>query len=1051
MSMKRREINFSRKLALLSVFFFQFSFISVSLAQNSSINGKVVDINKQPLPGVTIAVRGEKQISTTNIEGEYSIKVDKSKVLEFSFIGMVKQRITVSDKKILNIILLEDTKNLNEVVIVGYGVQKKSVVTGSIGRVTEENLEKLSPTRIDNVLKGQTSGVVITQASGQPGDGSRVRIRGVGTINDSEPLYIVDGMPIDGGIDFLNPTDIKSVEVLKDAASGAVYGARAANGVILVTTKAGTKGKLSVKYNFSYGVQNAWKKRSVLNASEYQMLINEEYINSGKSPIYSNPSGAGIGTDWQDETFYKNAPVVNHQVSINGGNDKGTYFLSFGQFSQDGIVGGNFNRSNYKRWNVRLNNTYNLFDATKERNFLSSASIGTNIAYARTLSKGIATNTEYGSPLGSALLLSPLLPVYASDPAATLAAYPFAIANSQGRIYSVAGDVFNEITNPLAQLQLPGAVGNSDKFVTSFWGELQLIDNLKFKSAFSSDLSFWGDDGWIPPYYLGSTNARTNSVVWSSMNRGFTWQVENTLSYQKKLFDKHNISILLGQSAKKNSGVHLWGQNYNLQSLDPEKANLGFALGVKADQETVGWTYYSTLASYFGRLSYNYDEKYMFEATVRRDGSSNFGPNNHWATFPALSAGWVITQESFMSSRPEWFDLFKIRASWGKNGNERIGQFKYTTTMQSNNNYTLGSGDSEAINVGIKPAGMPNADLRWEESEQSDIGLEAKLFNSALNLTVDLFKKRTNGMLMQMPLPQYIGDTPPVGNVGIMDNSGIEFDMSYRFKVSDLNVSLSANASYIKNVLVDLGNSNGWANYDNIQNIGTITRAQNGEEFPYFYGLKTAGIFQTAQEVATYTKDGVLIQPKAVPGDVRFVDINGDGSINDADKTKIGKGMPDWTYGFTISFDWKGFDLSAFFNGTVGNDVFDATRRLDLLSVNLPSYMLNRWTGPNTSNTIPRMALTDDNSNWLSSDLYVCDGSYLRLRNLQVGYTLPSHFTKLFFVNNLRFYFSAENLMTFTSYRGFDPEISSGGTSLGVDRGVYPQAKTISVGASISF
>ena len=565
-------------------------------------------------------------------------------------------------------------------------------------------------------------------------------------------------------------------------------------------------------------------------------------------------------------------------------------------------------------------------------------------------------------------------------------------------------------------------------------------------------MAFWGNDGWIYPYYLGKSNSQTQSSAWSGMNRGYTWQLENVLSYDKT-FGRHSVSVILGQSAKKYQGRTLWGKNYNLQSLDPDKANINFGQGTKADQEATGQAQpFSTLASMFARNNNNNAESYMFQTTIRRDGSSNFGPNNKYAVFPSLSLGWNITNEKFMEKRPEWLTSMKLRASWGKNGNERIDAFRYTAIMNSGNNYIFGANGNEAIVVGAKPNGLPNPDLKWEETSQTDLGLDFGFLGNALTFTVDWYKKKTDGMLMQMPLPAYVGDTPPMGNVGKMENSGIEMDLSYRFQVSDLNVKFGANASYLKNKLIELGNAEGWANYDAIQNIGTITRAENGEPFPFFYGKKTAGIFQSWDEVNSYVNSkGEKIQPNAQPGDVRFVDANGDGKIDDADRVKIGKGMPDWTVGFSIALDWRGFDLNAFFQGTIGNDVFDGSRRIDLKSINLPSYMLDRWHGEGTSNKYPRLSEYDENGNWLSSDLYIKDGSYLRLKNIQLGYTLPKAVTTKFFVQNLLVYVGAEYLFTIRGYDGFDPEFSSGGTSLGGDKGVYPQAKTFTVGANITF
>ena len=457
----------------------------------------------------------------------------------------------------------------------------------------------------------------------------------------------------------------------------------------------------------------------------------------------------------------------------------------------------------------------------------------------------------------------------------------------------------------------------------------------------------------------------------------------------------------------------------------------------------------ATLASLFTRASYNYDERYMLQVTVRRDGSSRFGANNHYAVFPSFSLGWNLTNEKFMEKRPEWLTSTKVRFSWGKNGNEKIGNFKYTVLTSANNNYLFGSGEN-MVN-GVKASGLANPDLKWEESEQLDLGIDFGFFNNALTFTADYYKKTTNGMLMEMNIPSYVGESKPIGNVGKMENSGVELEAAYKFRVRDWNFRVAGNLSYLKNELIEYGNDSGWANLDSFQGIGTITRAQNGMPFPYFYGYKTAGVFQNEAEIKAYTdKNGNMIQPNAVPGDVRFVDLDGNGVIDDNDRTDIGKGMPDWTYGLNLNVAWKNFDLSMMWQGTIGNDVFDATRRVDITTSNLPTWMLGRWTGEGTSNTYPRFVL-GDNVNWQSSDLYVYDGSYLRLKNIQLGYTLPEALTRKVFISSLRVYVAAENLLTFTKYHGFDPEISSGSTSLGIDRGVYPQAKTWTVGVNVAF
>jgi TonB-linked SusC/RagA family outer membrane protein len=1043
---------------------FLFCFALIAFAQTIEVKGTVVSgTDNEPLPGVNVTVRGNTVTGAiTDLNGNFQITAPTGAVLSFSYIGFQSQNVSLNGRRELRVVLQEDSEQLSEVVVIGYGTQKKSVVTAAIARVSADDLAEIPPTRVDNVLKGLAAGVTATSSSGQPGEGSRIRIRGIGTYNNADPLYIVDGMPIEGGLDYLNPSDIQSIEVLKDAASGAVYGARAANGVILVTTKTGGVKAARVNYDVSFGWQNPWKHRDVLNATEYAVMMNEGSVNSGAGIIYADPYSYGKGTDWQKEVFNANAPMSNHQLSISGGSEKIDYYLSMGYFTQEGIVGGNYGRSNYQRMTLRSNTNYTLFDDMKERSFLNKLKIGVNASYARVKSTGITTNSEFGSPLGSALMLSPILGVYAENEQATLDQYSSIAAFTpvrdpqNGRLYMIAGPDYNEITNPLANLSLPASKGWSHKFVANFYAELNLWDNLKFRSSYGVDLSFWGSDGYTKKYYLTANNYADRSSVSSSSSRGTVWQLENILSYDKT-FGKHSVAVVLGQSAKKTTGRSLNGYARDMIEEDPSRVNLDFTTGLQANGDRNAWggmTEPATLASLFARVSYNFDERYMVQATIRRDGSSRFGPDKRYATFPSFSLGWNLTNEAFMTKRPEWLTSTKIRVSWGKNGNENIGNFRYTALTATGNNYDFGKG-TEVISIGTKPSILANKNLTWEESTQTDIGVDFGFFRNAWTLSVDYYVKKTTGMLMTMPIPQYVGESRPTGNVGEMKNSGLEFETSYRFSTKDWNFRIGANASYVKNELVNYGNDTGYANLDSSQGLGTISRAENGLPFPFFYGYKTDGIFQNYDQINSYTfttPEGAtqLIQPNAVPGDVRFVDTDGDGQITTADQTMLGKGMPDWTFGINLSVSWRDFDLSMLWQGTTGNKVFDATRRTDIKSANLPRYMLDRWTGEGSSNSLPRYEYADA-INWVSSDIYVKDGSYLRLKNIQLGYTLPKKLTKQVFISSLRFYVAAENLLTLTKYDGFDPEISSGGTSLGIDRGVYPQARVITVGANLSF
>lgn len=1027
-------------------------------AQNVQIKGVVIaGEDNYPLPGVNVVVKGTTNGSMTDLDGQFILSAPDKSILSISYIGYKPLEVVADASTTMRIVMYEDSELLDEVVVVGYGVQKKSVVTASIAKVSSEDLAATAPVRIDNALKGLAAGVTVTSSSGQPGAAAQIRIRGIGTINNSDPLYIVDGMPIEGGLDYLNPNDIASIEVLKDAASGAVYGARAANGVVLVTTKTGKEGRTKVTYDFSYGWQRPWTERDVLNATEYAIMMNEGAVNSGQAPKYNDPYSFGVGTNWQKETFNYDAPVMNHQVSVSGASEKINYLLSMGYYTQDGIVGGNYGRSNYDRLTLRSNTGYTLFDETKNRNWLNSLKITSNISYARIKSTGIETNSSFGSPLGSALALSPILGVYVEGQAAQdqldfysqYADFTPMYDPRNGKLYTMAGAEYNEMVNPLASLSLPGNKNWSHKFVANFSAELNIWDNLKFRTSYGADLSFWGYDGYTKLYYLTANNKATRTNAYSNKQDGLVWQLENVLMYDKTI-NEHSFSVLLGQSAKKSTGTQLGGNRFGIINLDRPYIDASNGLQENGEMGVYGGPKdEATLASLFARASYNYDERYMLQVTVRRDGSSRFGSNNHYAVFPSFSLGWNLTNEKFMEKRPEWLTATKVRLSWGKNGNENIGNFRYTVLTATGNNAIFGSGEN--LTNGVKAGGLANPDLKWEESEQLNYGLDFGFFNNSLTFSADYYKKTTNGMLMEMNIPSYVGESKPIGNVGKMENSGLELEAAYRFNVSDWQFRLGGNLTYLNNKLIEYGNDSGWANLDAFQGVGTITRAQNGKPFPYFYGYKTNGIFQNEAEVQAYKNtNGEMIQPNAVPGDVRFVDLNGDGKITDDDRTDIGKGIPDFTYGFNLNVAWNNFDMSMMWQGTIGNDVFDATRRTDISSTNLPLWMLGRWTGEGTSNKYPRFVI-GDNTNWQSSDLYVYDGSYLRLKNIQLGYTLPKNLLNKAFISSLRLYVAAENLFTFTKYHGFDPEISSGGTSLGLDRGVYPQAKTFTVGANLTF
>ena len=1041
------------------------------------VKGTVKDSAGEPVIGAAVVVEGTTNGTTVDLDGNFvfNTAVPSDAVLVVTSIGYKTAKVPVGNG-FVTVVLEEDSELLDEVVMIGYGVQKKAVVSAAISTVGTEMLDKVAAVRVDDALKGLTPGVNVTSNDGQPGSGSSIRIRGIGTINDSNPLYVVDGMPVENGIDYLAPGDIERIDILKDAASCAVYGTRGANGVILVTTKKGSKDRVSVSYDFNYGLSSPWRKSDVLNATEYAVMMNEAEITDGRMPMYADPYSFGEGTDWQDELFNWNAPQQSHQISISGTSGKNQYFVSAGYYSQDGIIGGNYDRSNYERFTARVNDQYTVFDATDDRSWLNKMNLNVNVSYSRTITKGISTNSEFGSPLGSAIALSPLLSVYV-DPADEQAVidyykhnpdtdlvdengapmYPYysdynLVRSKDGRLFTVPGADFSEMVNPLADLSLPGQVNNYDRFIAGGEIAFQLYDGLTFKSSVNADLQFGGWDGWTPNHFLGGTRKQGYSSVYGGMSRGITWQVENTLTYQKTFAEKHNLTVMVGQTALSNTGRQVGASRKYLIEEDPSKANLNFALSQPTENDGSGRLYEDyRLASLLARASYDYDNRYMIQATVRRDGSSRFGPDNRFAVFPSVSAGWNIKNESWMKDEAPWLSTLKLRASWGINGNDRIGNFRYAALTATGNNYVFGSGnlDNEDIINGVKTQTTPNSRLGWEKSTQTDLGVDLGFFGNSVLFTADYFYKYTSGMLMEMPVPSYLGESKPIGNVGTMSNSGVELDLSYRYSVGDFNMTVGVNASHIRTTLIDAGNEEGEFFNGSMHMMGSVSRGANGMVYPHFYGYETDGIFQNWDEVNSYVgPDGKRIQPDAVPGDLRFVDQNGDGLIDtDNDRTIIGKCAPDWTYGLHASAEWKGVDFSMVWQGVAGNSIFDATMRTDSPKMNRPAWILGRWTGEGTSNEIPRFSIDDKNKNWSTiSDFFIKDASYLRLKNITLGYTLPVKWTNTVFIKKFRVYASCENALTMTRYNGFDPEISGY-----VDKGIYPQSRTYMFGLNLTF
>ena len=1051
-----------------------------ALAQKNTFKGVVLDDLGEPVIGATVQVKGVKGAGAiTDLDGNFVIDADANQTLVITYIGYKDAEIRPSAN--MKITLKQDDKALDEVVVVGYGVQKKSVVTAAIAKVSTEDLAGKSPVRVDNALKGLAAGVNVTSSSGQPGEGSKVRVRGTGTINNSDPLYIVDGMPIEGGLDYLNPSDIESIEVLKDAASGAIYGARAANGVILVTTKKGKMGKAQINYNFSYGWQSAWKKRDVTSATDYAILQNERAVNGGQAPVFADPYALtdsngkainGFGTDWQNLVFNDNAPVQNHEVSISGASEKINYYLSMGYYKQEGIVGGNYGQSNYERLSLRSNNIYNVMDASKERNFLNKLDVTVNMAYTRVKSTGISTNSEFGSVLGSALYMAPTLAPTVTDGNVAKSYYDKLedpnVYDSEGKVigtrdfyeiprdangnyYTIPGmaGTYQEMNNPLAMMSIPAAKNWSHKFVPKFSIDLQLWDNLKYHFTYSADLSFWGTDSYVASkYYLSGNNKQTHTSASKSSSKGINWQVENTLTYDKTI-GKHSFAVVLGQSAMKNKSDYLGGSRWNLVNVN--KPSIDYATGnyvqtIVTDEEgkiisvgtpTIQHSVYGgnnvvhTISSLFGRISYNYDEKYMFQATVRRDGSSRFGPGHKFGVFPSVGGGWNVHEEKFMEPTRKFLNEFKLRASYGLLGNENIGLYKYQSMIDASN------GNESSF-------GNPN--LTWETVKMLDVGTDIRLFKD-LSITFDYYNKLTTDLILEPPI-SYIGGTKKTYlNSGSLRNRGWELDFVYGTQVTkDFSFSIHGGLSHNENKIEELFGGP----YDNGSKIHKEGYALNS-----FYVYPTQGLLQEDDFVIDTNgdlvpKEGIVVFDGQKPGDIHYLDNNGDGKITTEDRVIRGDEQPSLNYFANLSLNFKKWNLEVLFQGVQGVDAYYSEPYSFGLNTGgdgqTPlAIQMDYWTPSNIDARYPRMApnSTYGNNNH-TSDFWHFDASYCRVKYIQLGYMFDQMGLKKIGISGIRVYANVQNPFTFSKENLVDPESRGQKSS-------YPLVKTYSVGVSLNF
>ncbi|WP_293309501.1 SusC/RagA family TonB-linked outer membrane protein [Pedobacter sp. UBA5917] len=1039
--------------------FFMFCFLvfpMALLAQDIPVTGKVTEQNGDPLPGVTVKLDGTTKAASTDANGVFSIQAPVGGKLTISLIGMAPQTVTVPAGGRINIALKTDSKDLTEVVVVGYGTQKKALVTGSISSVKAKDLESMPINRVEQALQGRTSGLTIASGNGQPGSASTVRVRGFTSFASSgnnDPLWVVDGVIVDnGGIGYLNQSDIESIEVLKDAASQAIYGARAANGVIIISTKKGKEGRLSINYNGFYGTQAPAKKLKLLNATEYATIRNEAYTNSYNAATdgtftlpYANPSSYGEGTDWQSVVFNDDARRQTHEFSVSGGTDKSTFYTSFGYIDQQGIVATPI--SNFNRANIRINSTF------KPAKWIS---FGENLGYSHSVNSSLGnTNSEFGGPLSSAIHLDPITPVIQTDPTA-LGKSPYTIANiirdpATGFPYGISGPVGQEMSNPLAYIQTRlGNYGWDHNIVGNAFLEIEPIKDLKFRSSLGTKVAFYGSESFTPLFWLSPSNTNTKANFYREMNMTLNYNWENTISYSKS-FGKHHAYAIFGQGYymdNNNRGLNVRFNNVIAQ--DFYQGNLNYKPATADIQGDGSDATLHVVNSLFTRVTYDYDEKYLFTGIIRRDGSSRFGTNNRFGYFPSASVGWVPSKEGFWKEN-KIVNFLKLRGSYGITGNDAIGDFSYVSLVNSGRNYTFGTTDVSTI--GWSPAALSNPDLKWEETHQTDIGLDATLFKD-ITISASYFKKKTIGVLQTPSIPLYLGAAGGAAeNVGDMQNTGIEFEVGYKKKIGELSLGVNANISTLKNKVTKLlpGREFIEDNAQSFQGMGNFTRTGLGRSFNEFYGYEAIGIFQSQAEVNAYKgPGGTVLQPSAKPGDVKFANLDGNETINASDRTYLGSPLPKYTYGITINLAYKNFDFVAFGNGVGGNMIFQGLRRLDVTYGNWQKSILDRWTPSNTATDIPRVADKDLNGNYTKfSKNYLEKGDYFRLKTLQIGYNLPLNVTKKIGAQKVRVYLMSENLWTITKYTGYDPEI--GGTVLGVDRGIYPQARSFMVGLNVGF
>ncbi|SKD00882.1 TonB-linked outer membrane protein, SusC/RagA family [Chitinophaga ginsengisegetis] len=992
-----------------------------------NVSGKITDEEGHPLEGATVQLKGTRNGTSTNAKGEFVIKANPGDVLIISYLGFQTKEIVVDAQSTVKVSMVAAIQTNNEVVVIGYGTTRKADLTGAVSTVKVSDMAKMPVARLDQALQGQVPGAQILQNNGAPGSPISFFIRGAGTIGNTDPLFVVDGVPTKININTLNMADVESISVLKDASAAAMYGSRAANGVVLIVTKSGKTGKTKIDFDAYYGLQQAWKKLDLLNATQWATVRNAALKNDNLPPDWGNVDTLGAGTNWQNAVF-RTAPIQSYNLSASGGNDKTSYFLSAGNFQQKGIV----RYSGYERNTLRAN--VSSTPGARLR-------LGNNFTFSDI--KSDVVPTEVAGVLKNAILALPIIPVYRGNRYAG----PSTPKEGTG-------------ANPLAQAANANSTDVLRRLTNSMFAEYELLKHLKLKSSLGLDVVTQEQKSFSPTFaYDNYINTVSGLSQYNSNSMDWVW--ENTATYKNSFKNKHFLTVLLGTSAenfKKNytyiTKTGFPGNDPNLQY--PDNGSIVQASGVQGNTEE--WS----LLSYFGRLDYNFRDKYIFSANVRVDGSSRFGAANRYGTFPSFAAGWNIREEKFMQNA-HFIDHLKLRASWGQLGNQEIGLYSFTSTLSP---YYTTFGQTPAAAPGYAPASPPNPAVKWETTTQTDIGLELSVLDSRLAFEVDYYTKKTNDMLLTLPTPLSSGyPNTSFTNAGSVKNTGVEFSATYRKSTGDFNYSVSANFSAYKNEVISLGP----LNQPVVNNLffDFATSSNVGYPMYQFYGYEAEGLFQSQDEITKHAT-----QTGAKPGDVKFRDINNDGVIDAKDRTFIGNPFPKFTYGLNANFSYRNFDCFIQLQGAQGNKVYNAARFWGMNigeTVNYSTDVLKSWNGEGSSNEIPRLTTQDPNNNKRASTRFVEDGSYMRIKNVQIGYTMPEKILNKIKLRSLRVYMGANNLLTFTKYSGFDPEVGQAFTSttnaagttpnlgssnfvrgsLGFDQVSFPQARTFTFGLQL--